>query len=231
MTAGVTKCTAFPAQSDGYMTLGEAAVAFAGLGCAFAMSNEIVAVLGSTVRRVRAEQGLSLSDLARASGVAKATLSALEGGRGNPTLETLSALAAALEIPMGDLLSSSDPAPVTVVRSDAGTDVPGAAGDMRLIARFTPGGTVEVYEAQWPKRSSRCAGAHAAGAREHVFVTRGGLKVGPAGREVGLAGGDYATFLADEPHLYEARAGTRALLFMHWPPGVQAATAAAATGT
>lgn len=192
------------------------------------MPNEIVKVVGTHLRRLRTEKGLSLSDLARSSGVAKATLSALEGGRGNPTLETLSALAAALEIPMGDLITAADPPPVTIVRSDEGTNGVGGDGlanDLRLIARFTPGGTVEVYEAQWPKRSTRNAGGHGPGTREHVFVTRGGLKVGPLGREVGLSGGDYATFAADEPHLYEARAGTRALLLMQWAPGVPQAAA------
>lgn len=189
----------------------------------FAMPNEIVKVVGENLKRARAERALTLSDLARASGVAKATLSALEGGRGNPTLETLSALAAALQVPMGDLITSADPEPVTVVRADAGTDIPGTANDLRLIAQFTPGGTVELYEAIWPKRSTRNAGGHGPGTREHVLVTRGGLKVGPLGREVGLASGDYATFAADEPHLYEARAGTRALLLMQWAPGAQAA--------
>jgi transcriptional regulator with XRE-family HTH domain len=200
----------------------------------FAMPNEIVKVVGENLKRLRAERTLSLSDLARASGVAKATLSALEGGRGNPTLETLSALAAALQVPMGDLITAADPEPVTVVRADEGTDRVGGSGsanDLRLIARFTPGGTVEVYEASWPKRSTRNAGGHGPGTREHVFVTRGGLKVGPVGREVGLAGGDYATFAADDPHLYEARAGTRALLLMQWAPGAPAQAAATAPGT
>jgi transcriptional regulator with XRE-family HTH domain len=191
----------------------------------FAMSNEIVKVVGANLKRLRTERGRTLSDLARASDVAKATLSALESGRGNPTLETLSALAAALQVPMGDLITAAGPAPVTVVRADEGTSVPGTANDLRLIASFTPGGTVELYEAVWPKRSTRNAGGHGPGTREHVLVTRGGLKVGPVGREVGLAGGDYATFAADEPHLYEARAGTRALLLMQWAPGAQAAAA------
>jgi transcriptional regulator with XRE-family HTH domain len=195
------------------------------------MPNEIVQVVGANLRRLRTEHGRSLSDLARTSGVAKATLSALEGGRGNPTLETLSALAAALEIPMGDLITAADPPRVTIVRSDEGTDRAGGddiANDLRLIARFTPGGTVELYEAQWPKRSTRNAAGHGPGTREHVFITRGGLKVGPVGREVGLSGGDYATFAADEPHLYEARAGTRALLLMQWAPGAPGAAQAAA---
>ncbi|MDX6701479.1 MAG: hypothetical protein QOF26_1705 [Baekduia sp.] len=195
------------------------------------MPNEIVKVVGTNLRRLRSDHGRTLSDLARASGVAKATLSALESGRGNPTLETLSALAAALQVPMGDLIAPADPVPVTVVRNDEGTAIPGTANDLRLIARFVPGGTVELYEAQWPKRSTRNAGGHGPGTREHVFVTRGGLKVGPVGREVGLAGGDYATFAAHEPHIYEARAGTRALLLMQWAPGTQAATERATAGT
>jgi transcriptional regulator with XRE-family HTH domain len=183
------------------------------------MPNEIVKVIGTNLRRLRTEDGRTLSELARVSGVAKATLSALEGGRGNPTIETLSAIAAALERPMGDLITPAQPAPVTVVRNDAGAFVPGTANDLRLVAGFAPSGAVEIYEATWPKRSTRNAGGHGPGTREHVFVTRGGLKVGPAGREVGLAGGDYATFVADEPHIYEARAGTRALLLMQWAPG------------
>ncbi|WP_051221582.1 XRE family transcriptional regulator [Conexibacter woesei] len=195
------------------------------------MPNDIVKVVGDNLRRLRAQKGQSLSELARSSGVAKATLSALEGGRGNPTLETMSAIAAALQLPMGDLITAADPAPVQVVRSDEGTDIPGTANDLRLIARFTPGGTVEVYEASWPRRSTRNAGGHGPGTREHVFVTRGGLKVGPLGREVGLAGGDYATFAADEPHLYEARANTRALLLMQWAPGLPQAAAPAAGAT
>ena len=48
-----------------------------------------------------------------------------------------------------------------------------------------------------------------------------------SGRQLRLK--DYATFSADEPHLYEARAGTRALLLMQWAPGAQA-TSAGATG-
>jgi len=106
---------------------------------------------------------------------------------------------------------------VTVVRNDEGTDIPGTANDLRLIARFTPGGTVEVYEAQWPKRSTRNAGGHGPGTREHVLVTQGMLRTGPLDRTVDLRGGDYAGFAGDEMHLYEAGPrGARALLIMQW---------------
>ena len=45
------------------------------------------------VRHLRIENGLSLSELARASGVSKGTLSRLEAGSRNPTIKALIALA------------------------------------------------------------------------------------------------------------------------------------------
>ncbi|MCM2416499.1 helix-turn-helix transcriptional regulator [Streptomyces sp. RKAG290] len=52
--------------------------------------------LGRRLRALRQEQGLSLSELSRRSRVGKGTLSELESGQRNPTLETLYALTTAL---------------------------------------------------------------------------------------------------------------------------------------
>lgn len=52
--------------------------------------------IGRRIRRLREERGISLSALARAAGVGKATLSGLENGTRNPTLETLWAITAEL---------------------------------------------------------------------------------------------------------------------------------------
>ena len=98
----------------------------------------------------RGEQGRSLSELARASGIAKATLSALEAGRGNPTIETLSSLATALGVPFGDLLAGGAPEPVHVVHAAEGTTVPGTANTLRLIVRLPGNPPIELYEARFP---------------------------------------------------------------------------------
>ena len=60
--------------------------------------------LAHSLRALRRDRGLSLSDTARASGVSKATLSGLESGRGNPTLATVLNLARALEVPPSRLI-------------------------------------------------------------------------------------------------------------------------------
>ncbi|WP_344749798.1 helix-turn-helix transcriptional regulator [Streptosporangium vulgare] len=51
------------------------------------------------MRGLREERGISLSALARAAGVGKATLSGLENGTRNPTLDTLWAITTELGVP------------------------------------------------------------------------------------------------------------------------------------
>lgn len=57
--------------------------------------NQLVA---RNVRRFRRERAMSLGELARRSGLAKQTLSKIEQGTGNPTVETLALLGAALDL-------------------------------------------------------------------------------------------------------------------------------------
>src|SRR5262245_57848445 len=61
-------------------------------------------MLAANLRARRDEQGISLSELARRSGIAKGTLSQLESGTGNPTIETVFSLSNALGLPVSALL-------------------------------------------------------------------------------------------------------------------------------
>src|SRR5947208_16677633 len=79
--------------------------------------NDLVA---RNVRRFRLERAMSLGELARRSGLSKQTLSKIEQGEGNPTVETLSLLGAALDIPARRLLTEWG-TPVYVQRGHEGT--------------------------------------------------------------------------------------------------------------
>ncbi|MFE6489701.1 helix-turn-helix domain-containing protein, partial [Streptomyces sp. NPDC057757] len=78
--------------------------------------NELIA---RNVRRFRLERAISLGELARRSGLSKQTLSKIEQGVGNPTVETLSLLGAALDLPARRLLTEWG-TPVYVQRHDEG---------------------------------------------------------------------------------------------------------------
>ena len=56
--------------------------------------------VGARISTLRTERGLSLSALARAAGIGKGSLSELEAGQRNPTLDTLYAVAGPLGVPL-----------------------------------------------------------------------------------------------------------------------------------
>src|SRR6478609_11540262 len=78
-----------------------------------------IAVIASALRRERERVGLSLSELAKRAGIAKSTLSQLEAGTGNPSVETLWALGVALDVPFARLVDPPRPR-VQVIRAGEG---------------------------------------------------------------------------------------------------------------
>ena len=81
--------------------------------------SDIQQILAANLRRLRIARHLSLSELARATQMSKATLSGVENGRSNPTVDTLAALANALGVSLGELLEESGLDDVTIVRAAA----------------------------------------------------------------------------------------------------------------
>src|SRR5262249_29830605 len=86
---------------------------------AVAPASALVAQIAATLRRERTRAGISLTELARRAGIAKSTLSQLESGSGNPSVETLWALGTALGVPFSRLVDAPRPA-VRVIRCGEG---------------------------------------------------------------------------------------------------------------
>lgn len=179
----------------------------------------LVAMVAANIRRLRERGRLSLSELAVRAGLAKSTLSQLEAGHANPSVETLWAVAAALGVPFGQLISL-EPADVRVVRAGDGTRV-GAEGspfEARLLAASTRRGAHELYVLEAEPGPPREAASHLPGLVEHLYVVRGAMETGPVEAPVELTAGDLASFAGDVPHLYRALVpGTVAVLVMDYP--------------
>ena len=150
---------------------------------------------------------LSVLELSRRSGVARNTIAALERGEGNPTIDTLYALADALGVALSDLLvERAAPSAVSVVRAGSGVHVEGAALDAELLERIErPGLLAEVYAIRFLGR--RVAQPHPFGVEERLHLASGRVRVGPVSEPVELGPGDYATYSGAVPHLYEALDG------------------------
>lgn len=66
--------------------------------------------LGDRIRARRVGLGLTLASVAERAGLSLPYVSNLERGRGNPTLESLTALAKALEVTLGELVTEDEQA-------------------------------------------------------------------------------------------------------------------------
>ncbi|MGM1017630.1 MAG: helix-turn-helix domain-containing protein [Actinomycetota bacterium] len=170
--------------------------------------------IARTLRRERESAGLSVSELARRAGVSKATVSQLEGGSGNPSVETLWALGVALGIPFAVLVDQQTHAP-TLIRADESASVPSSASSYSasLLAASPPGARRDVYLIRSEPGEPRRSVPHHAGTTEHVILISGQAHVGPTNATVLLNPGDYLSYPGDAPHVFEATvSGTSAVL-------------------
>ncbi|WP_243086469.1 XRE family transcriptional regulator [Streptomyces sp. 891-h] len=173
-------------------------------------------MLALNLKRVRSRRGLSISELSRRSKIGKATLSQLESGAGNPTIETVFSLSRVLEVPISDLLDAQQPTGLRVVRARDVEALSGEGIDLRPLRRIESGQAVfEVYDQQVRAGERRDSLGHVG--IEHTVVQAGRLAVTVDGHEVELEAGDYVGFDATLPHSYAAPEGTvRSVLLLQY---------------
>jgi transcriptional regulator with XRE-family HTH domain len=176
--------------------------------------------LARSLKRRRLERAISLSELARRAGVSKATLSSMERGRGNPSVDTVWALAQALNVPFGDLFDGADDDLIHVHRIEDAQIVTQEDGFLgrRLLSRQGRGG-FELYMLELEPGAKRNAAAHSPGVVEHVTVMSGRVDLGPDDDPATLGVGDYLSFAADLPHHYHTlgKSSARLLSLTDYP--------------
>ncbi|MFI2645841.1 helix-turn-helix domain-containing protein [Streptomyces sp. NPDC018610] len=160
--------------------------------------------VGRRIRELRAARGLSLSELARRSGVGKGTLSELESGTRNPTLETLYALTTALNRPLSAVLDD-DPPPRAERHAAA---VSGSAVTAVLIERHEDDDAVtDVFRITIAAGATQESAAHVPGTTESLTILSGTALVGVLGAPSTVGPGGTVCWPADTAHLYHAPHG------------------------
>jgi transcriptional regulator with XRE-family HTH domain len=120
------------------------------------------AILGSKLRRLRLERGLSQEELGRATGISRSFLSLIEAGRSDITISRLLSIAEFYDMELTDVLGDRDVEqhPVRVLRADPersvtaeanGVEIFDLAAGVRWVLRpvltvVEPGGEVEISE-------------------------------------------------------------------------------------
>ncbi|MFI7341156.1 helix-turn-helix domain-containing protein [Streptomyces sp. NPDC050085] len=172
--------------------------------------------VGRRLKALRQARDLSLSELARRSGVGKGTLSELESGSRNPTLETLYALTTALGSPLSAVLGD----PPTGVAEGAG-GVSGSAVTAVLLERYEDdAAATDVFRVTIAQGAVQDSAAHVPHTTESLMVLSGTAVVGLPDELQSVGPGGHAHWNADVPHRYSAPHGAvHGILFVRYPKG------------
>ncbi|MFY0595702.1 MAG: helix-turn-helix transcriptional regulator [Cognatishimia sp.] len=176
-------------------------------------------LIARAIQRERSKARISLSALAQQAGLAKSTLSQLESGQGNPSIETLWAIAEVLGVPFSHLFELPVNE-VKLVRSNEGEEVPSESADFQTIVldKCPPNRCRDLYRATITRGDVRHATAHPTGTVEHIFVISGQARIGPEDAAEDLNEGDYFRYPADVPHFYQAITETALLVVVMESP-------------
>jgi transcriptional regulator with XRE-family HTH domain len=166
--------------------------------------DHVATAVGRNVRALRQQRRMTIDALAAAAGVSRGTVIQIETARGNPSIATLAALAAALRVGVTSLIDDSTAPRVVVRRGDeAATLWRSEAGSAAVFRIGTdPPDVVELWD--WTLQPGDCfdGEAHPIGTQEVLSVLSGrlGLRVGST--EQHLESGDTVLFQAHAPHRY-----------------------------
>jgi transcriptional regulator with XRE-family HTH domain len=167
------------------------------------MQADIPERLARNVRELRQARGLTQSQMAKLSGLPRATWANLESGSANPTLAVLFGVAAALQVPIEELLGAPR---AGVKHYPKGTLPARARGDVvvsSLLPDKIPGMLMERMEL--PPATRLVGTPHTPGTREYLTCEEGEIELVASGQIWRVAQGDVVVFRGDQRHSYANR--------------------------
>jgi transcriptional regulator with XRE-family HTH domain len=168
--------------------------------------SELAGFLATNLKQLRLTRGLTQQQLARASGIPRATWANLESGAANPTLAVLHAAAVALQVSVEELLSPPRAAARFYPRGSLPTRQRGQATMRKLLPDRIAGMEIDRMELQ---PGARIAGVpHTPGTREYLTCESGEIVLTASGSEHRVGPGDVVVFAGHQKHGY-ANPGTR----------------------
>lgn len=173
--------------------------------------------VGDRIRRLREEKGVSLDDLAKATGFSSQQLAAFENGQAQPQLGAVMKLSRALETVLGKLLSGEGDKPAAIMRQD--TRIPferSASSDRQTIySYFSLASDVkdrhmEPLIVHLEESAGEKPSVHEG--EEFIYVLEGRVKLTINEETHELNPGDSVYYHSSLPHLITARDGRAVIL-------------------
>ena len=174
-------------------------------------------LVGAQIRRRRRDRHLTLAQVAQATGLNLGYLSQVENDKASPSLETLAALAAALDVPIAWFLLDQSVAPRLVRAAERPRrSTPFEGGTMTQV----DGGIardVAIFEGTMPPGVR--TGFHEHPGDEHHVILSGRLRFTQGDSVVEAGAGDYVLLDGTLPHDAESIGDEDAHLLIVYPRG------------
>ncbi|MDQ3930053.1 MAG: helix-turn-helix domain-containing protein [Chloroflexota bacterium] len=180
--------------------------------------------LGAKLKQARLARGMSLTDVARLTGLSKGFLSQVETGATNPSLGSLHRLARALALSASDLVSTErDGQSTPVTPSPVRTSRPRLvrreqpARDRSTLKQIGSGSPCVIYLAHLLAESALEGLLPGSDLDACVLVLSGQLQFAQAGSTLRLFDGDSLTFSVGQHYRLSVQAGLGASLLLVLP--------------
>lgn len=178
--------------------------------------------LAERLRSLRRDRGWSLDDLARRSGVSRATLSRMEKAEVSPTASALAKLCSAYEITLSRLMQMVESAPVALVRRAEQLVWEDAAAGFRrrIVSPPSAGLAGEAIESRLaPGASIRYDAPTAPDLEHHLVMLEGRLRLTMQAAAYDIEPGDCLRYRGRWASAFDADGalGARYLLFVVAP--------------
>lgn len=174
--------------------------------------------LGRRVKKLRADHGWSLEELAAASGVSRSMLSEIERERANPTLTVAFRIARAFGLTLQELIESAESgaSKIQVIRAGDRAQVyrSDKQCEIRTLSPLNLEKDVEFYQLRLRPGGALRSQAHFESTREFLTVEQGSVRIESGADAETLAKGDSGTYRADLPHAIVNAGKGEALVFL-----------------
>ena len=174
--------------------------------------------LGRKIRDLRLRRGLTVQQLAEATGLSKGFVSQVENGRTSPSLATLYDLAKSLETSVAYLVVEEDQVPYVVRRAERPNMSVNGNGSRVEVMSAQPRRNLELLHCELPPGVSMSDKRHFHHGEEVVLCVEGRISLACGEHVVLLDAGDSCHFDGRVPHSLENAGDTPARLFIALTP-------------
>jgi len=175
------------------------------------MENTIARYIAENIKTLRQSRSLTQEQLARLSGMPRTTWANLESGVANPTVVVLAKVAAALQVPVEELISP----PRAVAKLYRADSIPRKQRGGVLIRKLLPDHLqgLELDRMELPAGSRMAGVPHRLGTREYLACESGQIELMVSGEKYELSPGDVVVFRGDQKHSYANRGSKIAIAY------------------